>query len=89
MKNNNAESQEQIFACGFSATPETIVDYLNLFPDEFPDDQDISLENLISYFIMLMIEYGNCRCDIDNALRTTFETMEVYYKNKRNNKCKK
>lgn len=88
MNDNKTESQEQIFACGFSATSETIVKYLNLFPNEFPDDQEINLENLISYFIMIMIENGNCRCDIDNALRTTFETMEVYYKSKRK-KCKK
>lgn len=86
MKNNKSAPQEKVFAFGFNATPQSIINYISQFPDEFPEDEEINLENIIGHFIILMLEGGDVECEIDNGLRAALEMMEVHYKVKRENK---
>jgi len=81
MNNIKSTSQKLVFALGFNANTEVIAHYISQFPDEFPEE--INIENIIIYFVMLMLEGGNFQCEINPKLRVIMESLEVYYKNKR------
>ncbi|WP_210480308.1 hypothetical protein [Pantoea ananatis] len=81
MNNIKSTSQKLVFALGFNATAEVIAHYISQFPDEFPEE--INLENIITYFVMLMLEGGNFQCEINPELRVIMENVEIYYNNKK------
>lgn len=81
MNNIKSTSQNLVFALGFNANAEVIAHFISQFPDEFPEE--INIENIITYFVMLMLEGGNFQFEINPKLRVIMENVEVYYKNKR------